>query len=309
MTALAFVYPGQGAQRVGMGAALKASDPDLFDSWFAAAETASGLPLRRFALKGPREMLTRTDVAQPALVALSLALTEVAQRSGLRPTFVAGHSLGEYTAAVVAGALRPIDGLRLVAERGRLMAAVQAAAPGGMGAIVGLPVPAIRELCARVGGVAVANLNAPRQVVVSGAIAAVAKVLAAAHEAGASQTIRLEVGAAFHSTAMESVRDQLGLTAADLSWRVTSVPLVTNVSGAVVSSGSDVRTALIHQITNEVRWIDCVRTIIDAGCRTFLELGPGRVLSSLVRQIEPAAEVIAADRPDALTALAGRYAQ
>lgn len=306
MTPIAFIYPGQGSQRVGMGAALRASDPELYDSWLEAAEAATGMPLRRYIADGPIDTLTRTDVAQPALLALSLALTEAARRVGLEPAFVAGHSLGECTAAVAAGALSSDDGLRFVAERGRLMAEVQAARPGGMGAILGLAPTHVRALCEASGGVEVANLNAPSQVVIAGEEADVERALVAARTAGAARAVRLQVGAAFHNSAMDPVRERISRTASLIEWHDPRVPLVANVSGAALRRAEELRSALISQITSEVRWIDCVRTIVEAGCRTFVELGPGRVLCGLVRQIERSAEVIAAESPEVLESLASR---
>jgi [acyl-carrier-protein] S-malonyltransferase len=293
---------------VGMGAAVRRHDPALFDRWFEPAEAAAGLPLRRYALCGPPEALTRTDVAQPALFALGLALTELARERGLRPAFVAGHSLGEYVAAVAAGALGADDGFRLVAERGRLMAAVSG---GAMGALIGLPAERVRELCARAGrgGVVVANLNSPTQVVVSGDEAAVEDVLSAARAGGVRRAVRLPVAAAFHSPAMAGAQARLAAVAERMVWSDPAVPLVVNASGELVRSGARVREALIAQIASEVRWTDCVATLLRAGCTTFLELGPAPVLAGLVRQIQPGVNVVSAHSPDRLEELEERRAR
>lgn len=305
MRRVAFIYSGQGAQRVGMGAALRRRDPELFDRFFGLVEEASGLPIRRLALEGPAAALTRTEVAQPALFALELALTESARRLGLRPALATGHSLGEYVAAVAIGALAADDAARLVAERGRLMAAVQAERPGAMGAVVGLPAARVRQLCmAAAGQVAVANLNAPAQTVVSGDTRAVDALLASAAEAGASRVVRLPVGAAFHSKTMRGPQQRLAALAAELRWRAPDVPLVANWSGELVTEAADVRQALIAQIAAEVRWSDCVRTCLRAGADVLLELGPAPVLAGLVRQVEPTAEVFTAASPERLEAFA-----
>ena len=202
MSLLAFLYPGQGSQKVGMGADLLEAEPELFTQYLAQAEDAAGLPIRQYALEGPIEALTRTEVAQPALFCLSLALTDAARARGLSPDIVAGHSLGEYTAAVAAGAVAVEDGIRLVALRGKLMAEIQDESPGAMAAIIGLDPDQLRELCAQAsthGVVTLANLNSPTQIVISGESAAVDNAVELAEEAGASRVVKLQVGAAFHS--------------------------------------------------------------------------------------------------------------
>jgi [acyl-carrier-protein] S-malonyltransferase len=299
----AFLYPGQGSQRVGMGADLLEARPELMESFFAAAQDASGLEIRTLCLEGPIEELTRTEVAQPALFAVSIAMTELAREAGLEPDFVAGHSLGEYTAAVAAGCLSPSEGIALVSERGRRMAAIQSQRPGTMGAIIGLSAERVGELCetARAAGsVSPANLNTPTQTVVSGEEDAVVRLLELAEADGAERAIRLQVGAAFHSELMEPVQSALAETMQGLQWQDPHPPLVSNASAKAVDSADGVREALVAQIASPVLWADCVRTLVDAGVTSFLELGSGRVLSGLVRQVEPEAETFAADSPKKL---------
>ncbi len=283
-----------------MGADLREARPELFDRYMGLADRTSGLEISRLALEGPIEELTRTDVAQPALFALSLAVAELASEAGLRPAVVAGHSLGEYTAAVASGALALEDGMQLVSQRGRLMASIQNERPGGMAAIIGLGQDAVERLCgeaASLGVVAPANLNTPEQIVVSGEERAVERVVELAPGAGAKRAVRLQVGAAFHSQMMKPVQEKLAVAMEAISWSDPAVPMASNASGDLASNAEQVRQALIDQIASPVLWVQCVKTMIAYGCRTFLELGPGRVLGGLVRQIDPTVEVFAADSP------------
>jgi [acyl-carrier-protein] S-malonyltransferase len=312
MSGLAFLFPGQGSQRVGMGSGLEGADAERLGHHLAAAGEAAGLDLRRLCDHGPIEALTRTEAAQPALFALSITLAEIASELGLRPLAVAGHSLGEYSAAVAAGALPVEHGMRLVADRGRLMAGIQAERPGAMAAVVGLSVPAVEALCERAAAglsLCPANVNAPQQVVVSGDVRAVEALIATVADHGGARAVRLPVGAAFHSPIMRPVQERLARAMTTLPWRSPSVPLVANATGEPMATADGVRTALAAQITAPVQWVACVQTLVKAGCTTFVELGPGRVLSGLVRRIAPGIEVIAVDTRAQLEAVARQPAR
>jgi [acyl-carrier-protein] S-malonyltransferase len=292
-----------------MGGALRESDPDLYGRHVDEAEAASGLPIRELSLDGPLEALTRTDAAQPAIFALSLALTELARDLGLRPSATAGHSVGEYGALVAAGALAATDGMRLVAERGRLMAAAQDRRPGKMAAVVGLELEAIKRLCdqaSAAGTVAPANLNGARQVVVSGDPAAVDRLAELATEAGVSRVLDLNVGAAFHSPLMEPVERQLGERIGRVALGDPEVPVATNASGELVASADQLRRDLVAQVASPVRWVECVQSIAANGCTTCLELGTGRVLAGLVRRIAPEMEVVPIESREQLERYASR---
>jgi [acyl-carrier-protein] S-malonyltransferase len=306
MTRLAFLFPGQGAQRVGMGAALARTDADVLDAYLELAEDVACLPIRRLCREGPSRELTRTEACQPALLAVSLALAEVARDAGLRPAWVAGHSLGEYAAAVAADVLTPEDAMRLVVRRARLMADRQAACPGAMAAVIGLGASATAALCRAVapeaGPVAVANINSDEQVVVSGARAAVDALAAVARSAGA-RVVLLPVGGAFHSPLMEPVSEEMSAVAAGIAFRDPVVPLVANVSGELLTDAASIRRALVAQISRPVRWTDSVRALAAAGCELFVELGAA-VLTGLVRAIDPDAAAHGADSRSRLAALA-----
>ncbi|MGE5527478.1 MAG: ACP S-malonyltransferase [Methanosarcina sp.] len=305
MASVAFLYPGQGSQRVGMGVRLLASDPEIYHRYLGLAEDVSGLPLRTLSLEGPLDELTRTEVAQPVLFALSLALTEVARETGLEPDYVAGHSLGEYTAAVAAGVLSLGDGMRLVAERGRLMANVQAENAGSMAAVKRIALHELETLCEKVaptGSVAIANLNAPNQIVVSGEEEAVGRLCELVRGAGGRAKL-LPVGAAFHSDLMEPVQESLAAAMLELHWSDARVPLAANCCGRILTAAEDVRAALVTQTVSAVRWVDCVNALVEAGVDLAVELGAGDVLRGLVTRIDPNLQVVAVESRDAIDGL------
>jgi [acyl-carrier-protein] S-malonyltransferase len=305
----AFLYPGQGSQKVGMGVELLDNEGDLLTDYLRQAEAASSQPIRRIMLEGPIEALTRTEVAQPALFCVSLAVSDAARARGLQPDYVAGHSLGEYTAAAASGAISVEDGIDLVSLRGRLMGEIGDERPGAMAAVIGLDADKLGALCeeaSSAGMVTLANINSPTQIVVSGEEDGVVKLMELAEDGGASRVVKLQVAAAFHSELMKPVQEQMAEAVRDVAWSDPRVPVASNSRGAIVDDAASLQSALVEQIASPVRWVECVQALVGAGATTFLESGPGRVLGGLVRQIHPDADVFSADSPARLDEFAAQ---
>jgi [acyl-carrier-protein] S-malonyltransferase len=307
MGKIAFLYPGLGSQRVGMGQQLLKAAPELFGHYLTRSNAVTKAPITRYCLEGPAELLNETHIAEPALFAYSLALTDYAHRHGLYPDMVAGHSLGEYTAAVAAGVLSFEDGLYLVSLRGRLIHEIQRQQPGAMAVVLGLSVERLTELCADISQqylVTVANWNSPKQTVVSGTEAGVLKLMEIVRSSAGARAMRLLTRGALHSPFMLPVQQTLTEIMPDLEWNTANPPLVANVTGQPLVQAAKIQQALLQQITNPVLWVSCIKTLLASGCDTFIELGSGQALSKLVRAIAPKAQIFAADTPDKVRALA-----
>ncbi|POX57467.1 [acyl-carrier-protein] S-malonyltransferase [Streptomyces sp. Ru62] len=294
MASTAFVFPGQGSQRVGMGADFVQRRPDLVDTYYRAADDLLGFPLSRLCHEGPAEALRDTAITQPAVFLTEIVVLDVLRAHDVVPDVVAGHSLGEYAAAVCADALSWQDALRLVRLRGRLMAEVNERVPGAMAAVVGLDLPTVRALCARAAAdtgqvLEVANDNEPAQTVVSGQTKAVRALVDAAKEAGARRVVPLGVGAPFHCSLMRDIEEEFAEALAAVDFRSPSVPMVSSVTGAPVTSVEEIVSALRRQLSAPVLWTGTVRTLAGLGVRRYVEVGPGRVLSGLCRRTEPTA--------------------
>jgi [acyl-carrier-protein] S-malonyltransferase len=288
----AWVFPGQGSQRVGMGRDLCA-DPEI-GALYASADDILGFPLSELIFEGPDEALQATPVQQPAILLTSIAYLRALRKRGLLPDadFVAGHSLGEYAAMVVAGSLDFSDALRLVRRRGELM---EEHGAGAMAAILGLT-PEDVAAVAHDAGVEVANYNAPDQTTVSGRRDAVERAIALAKERGAKRAILLPVSGAFHSRLMAPVAEAMRPLIDGTPFAEGRVPLVADVDARVLRDPGELRQELVDQICGSVRWVDVVQTLGRAGVTTFYEVGPGKVLSGLIGRSAPGATVIAAER-------------
>jgi [acyl-carrier-protein] S-malonyltransferase len=303
---LAFVFPGQGSQAVGMGRALVDGSPAAA-AVFAAADDAIGERLSRLAWEGPAEELDLTINAQPALLATSIAFLRaleerraVSGRQPLEPAFVAGHSMGQYSALVAAGVVSLEDGLRLVRERGRLMQASGEGHPGAMAAIIGLPDERLPELVAAGtahGTFGIANRNSPGQVVVSGVRPAVEAAAAAAKGLGAKRAVVLPVSVAAHSPLMAEAADGMRAALAAVDFRAPAVPLLANADARQLTTAEACRAELVDHLTTGVDWIGAVETMTTAGVNRFVEVGPGRVLAGLIRRIAPNATAFPLDDP------------
>jgi len=313
LPAVAFVYPGQGSQSVGMGRALAQASPAAA-AVFAAADAALGESLSHLAWEGPAEALDLTVNAQPALLVTSIAflraLDERRATAGLLPVaaaFHAGHSMGQYSAMVAAGVLSLEDGVRLVRERGRQMQASGEGRPGAMAAIIGLPDERLDDLVAAGaahGVFGIANRNSPGQVVVSGVHEAVEAAAAAAKSLGAKRAIILPVSVAAHSPLMADAAAGMRAALAVVAFRDPVAPLLANASARRLTTGDACRAELVDHLTTGVDWVAAVQAMAASGVTTFVEVGPGRVLAGLVKRIEPDATVLATDDQSAPGGLA-----
>ena len=307
----AFVFPGQGSQKVGMGLQLAQADPAA-RAVFAEADEALGLPLSRLCWEGPEEELNDTAITQPALLTHSVAVLRAlqARSTASHPAVVAGHSLGEYSALVCAGAIDFAHALLLVRERGRLMKEAGKRNPGGMAAVLGLDAEAVDEVCravqAETGNVVqVANDNCPGQIVISGDEPALAVAMERLAQAGARRTVRLAVSIAAHSALMAPATEEFARHVDHAGIRDPLIPLVGNVEAGILRGESQVRADLKAQLTSRVRWTESVRRMLGDGIVTFAEIGSGEVLLGLIRRIDRSPSLIAVDRPESLDAFLG----
>jgi [acyl-carrier-protein] S-malonyltransferase len=290
MPLLAFLFPGQGSQYVGMGRELAAAYPSAQQT-FDEADEALGEKLSALCFEGPEEKLKLTENTQPAILTVSVAALRVLREKGVEPRYAAGHSLGEYSAHVAAGTLSFADAVRAVRRRGRYMQEAVPVGAGAMAAILGMALETLQQVCAEAAQGEVcepANINSPGQVVISGHKGAVERAAALATERGAKRAVMLPVSAPFHCSLMQPAQDRLAADLEQLHFRDVSVPVVCNVDAALLDVPGAARDALLRQVTGAVQWERSMGVLIEQGVTAFVEVGPGKVLCGLMRQIDRA---------------------
>lgn len=299
---IAFVFPGQGSQKAGMGRALAEAFPESRAA-FDEADRALGFALAQLCFEGPDDQLQLTTNTQPAILATSIAAHRALVARGVKPTHVAGHSLGEYSALVAAGTLALTDAAAIVRRRGQYMQEAVPVGEGAMAAILMLDLPAIEEACRKAAEgeiVAPANMNSPGQVVIAGHARAVQRAMELCKAAGAKRAIPLPVSAPFHCALMKPAQDRLEPELRAATFRDPSVPLVNNVDARVVRGADECRDGLVRQVSSPVRWQESVERLVAEGVTTFVEVGPGEVLSGLVKKIAKGASVLNVQDPESL---------
>jgi [acyl-carrier-protein] S-malonyltransferase len=285
---IAFLFPGQGSQALGMGKDL-ADHHAVARQTFEQADAALGFKLSEFCFNGPEEKLKLTEITQPAILTVSVAALRVLQEKGITPAFAAGHSLGEYSAHVAAGTLSFEDAVRTVRQRGRYMQEAVPVGEGAMAAILGMPIEELNRVCAEAAMTEVcsaANVNSREQIVISGNRGAVERAAELAKRRGAKRAILLPVSAPFHCSLLKPAQDNMARDLARLPFNPMRIPIACNVDARLVNKPEAARDALIRQVTGAVRWEPCVRLLIAQGIHTFIEVGPGKVLCGLMRQID-----------------------
>jgi len=298
---VAFCFPGQGSLEAGMGQEIAIAVPEAMDVFKRASE-ASGLDLTHLCFEGPEEELVQTEVQQPALVATSLAVLAAVRARGIKPDFVVGHSVGEFAALAAAGAMKLEEAMVLVRERGLAMAEAARTNPGSMAAILGLDDEVVERICRRILNVWPANYNCPGQIVVSGEDPAVEQACDAAEQEGARRAVKLRVSGAFHSPLVARAADRLRPALDKVKFAEPSAPFMSTVT-ARIEDAKRMGPLLVEQLTAPVRFTHAAQALLREGVQTFVEVGPGNVLSGLIKRIDRNARTISVSTPEALDKL------
>jgi [acyl-carrier-protein] S-malonyltransferase len=311
MGKLAFLFPGQASQYCGMGRDLAANFPES-KAVFDAADSALGFSITQTCFEGSEDALKLTENTQPAILTVSTAAYRALEKKGIVPDFVAGHSLGEYSALVAAGGVDFSAAVKLVRARGKYMQEAVPAGQGAMAAILGLSPTEVGDICKKAAEndvVSPANLNSPEQTVISGSAAAVKRAVEIASQSGAKRAVILPVSAPFHCALMMPAQLRLEADLRATQFNALKIPLITNVDAQAITSGEEARDALIRQVTAPVRWFDSVREMIESGVTVFVEVGPGKVLTGLHRQIDRSVRVFNVEDSASLQATMEKLAQ
>lgn len=302
---LAYIFPGQGSQYAGMGSELAEKYP-ASRQVFEEADDALGFSISQLCFSGTAEELQLTENTQPAILTTSIAVLKAVEAEGLpAPDYVAGHSLGEYSALVAAGALSLADAVRTVRLRGRFMQEAVPIGTGAMAAVMGADLETVTTACNEAQQDEVcspANINSPNQIVIAGHAGAVDRAIALLKERWSKRAIKLNVSAPFHSALMMPAQERLAAELEKLEFHDLRLPLVTNVDASVITKGEDARRSLVRQVSSPVRWLESVQLLIKENVQTFVEVGPGKVLSGLVRQIERSANCLNVGDAESLSA-------
>jgi len=311
MSKLAFLFPGQASQYCGMGRDLAEHFPES-KAVFDQADAALGFSITQTCFEGTEEALKLTENTQPAILTVSTAAYRALEKQGIVPDFVAGHSLGEYSALVAAGGLEFSAAVKLVRARGKYMQEAVPPGQGAMAAILGLSPTEVADICKKAAEnevVSPANLNSPEQTVISGSAAAVKRAVEIASQSGAKRAVILPVSAPFHCALMMPAQLRLESDLRATQFHALKIPLITNVDAEAISTGDEARDALIRQVTAPVRWLDSVRDMIESGVTVFVEVGPGKVLTGLLRQIDRSVRVFNVEDSASLQSTMEKLAQ